>query len=178
MDINTRLRINQLVDDITDVKSEFFNAAQARELIDIVPFHIRSGFFSFSLSVIKDSSSSHSGYSPGVGNVSVGDDRKEEKKEFTYNRLPVWKIGGYEITHEPGKITIGLMWRETLEDESGTECRLVYNKATKAPVRLDVLKDNLLDIPFYIPGLMEPNYISVGVSSWLPYKKPQLLLTP
>jgi hypothetical protein len=71
------------------------------------------------------------GHSPGLGDVELKEEAKEKK--FTLNVPASHKIGGYVVTHTPGSINIELMWAETMMDQTGLSCLLVYDGASKEP---------------------------------------------
>lgn len=159
MDMNQRYEAMALIEKITDMKSEFFNAADAKRLVELVPAKIQP--FRFRIRGRSSGKSGQSeGYSPGIGNVSVPDDKKDKK--FDYDTGTTWRIGGYKVMHTPGAMVISHMWADTKDDETGMHCCLAYNKASGAPTALQSSVQKTLRL----------GPIMLGYMSWTDWKTP------
>lgn len=150
MNTNEKMEANNLIEEITSAKSDFFSASKAKRLIEIVPVSPHKGF------TIKasynGSSNSSEGYSPGIGNVSLPDE--EEKKEWSFNEPKIERVGGYKIEHsDKGFMVISQMWADTYEDATGRRCRLDYNFASKEPEELLLQQEKSFTFPWPLSSL-------------------------
>jgi hypothetical protein len=85
------------------------------------------------------------------------------ESKITLNVPATHRFGSYVVTHTPDAINIELMWAETMADQTGLSCLLVYDAQTKEPegLRIAVQKSlSLLIITF--------NYVS-----YVPWKQPK-----
>ncbi|ACL62415.1 hypothetical protein [Methylobacterium nodulans] len=125
MTLAERLEANAILDRLV-ADEPTFAISDAHRLIELIPIRAPRRFtfnFTFSRPGTKTR-----GHAAGHGDVQVEEEGVE--KTWSTDSGPVHKIGGYEVTHVPGLITIQLMWTETRLDQTGQSCELIYNKAT------------------------------------------------
>ncbi|MFC4171372.1 hypothetical protein ACFOYU_04765 [Microvirga sp. GCM10011540] len=133
LEINTRLETNALLDRLV-APGETFSRDDARRLIDLIPVAPKKRV-SFTGKFTSEGSTTK-GHAAGVGDVEIKDGKKERRVDF--NKPVEHKVGGYVVTHMPGKMLIELMWSQTKLDQSGQLCLLTYEKWTREPKELRI----------------------------------------
>ncbi|MGY2051414.1 hypothetical protein [Methylobacterium sp. JK268] len=122
-----RLECNAILDRLV-ADEPTFAEDDARRLIRLLPLRPRRRL-SLNLDLMLPGSTSR-GYAAGHGDVAL--DEEGVRKSWSTDAVP-HKIGGYEVTHEPGVITIKLMWAETRLDLTSQSCQLLYDRLTGRP---------------------------------------------
>ncbi len=175
MDTDAKFRANALIHKITSSKDAFFDAVAAKKLVATIPVTHGSPI-SFERS-IEESSSDVKGYSPGFGQISI--DGRSRRTEWSSNAEDIQRVGGYKIEHKPGVMSIEELWAGTYEDQSGTKCVLYYDKKTKEPLNLKLLK--MHSFSFSYPSSLKDlfllnvkNFVKEVYSFgyYVPWKKP------
>jgi len=181
MDVNIKMEINQLVNDLTEGDSDRYPTDAAARLIDLMnefmPAVTHSGkYYMFSLR--GGNSTNVSGYSPGVGEVSVKDS-DEEAKSRTFGEPASQRFGGYKLQHSMARrskiahISISQMWASTFPDQTGRHCDLKYKVEGKVPMelRLSFQKTTSILIPSFF-GLTRPVRLNYANLEFKPWKLP------
>lgn len=157
LSVSTRLETNALIDRLL-VPGETFSRDEAHRLIDLIPVAPKKRV-SFTGTFTSEGSSTK-GHAAGIGDVEIKDGKNEKRVDF--NRPVEHKVGGYVVTHMPGKMLIELMWSGTKLDQSGQLCLLTYEKRTREPREMRISVQKTL-------------YLFIFSFSWIgfaPWKRP------
>ncbi|MGY2051415.1 hypothetical protein [Methylobacterium sp. JK268] len=87
----------------------------------------------------------------------------DAERTWSSDPEPVPRIGGYEVTHVPGRITIGLIWAGAGATRTGRFCQLIYDKATGEPREMRIARRVTLAFLFLL----------VAAVRYLPWKAPR-----
>ncbi len=142
MDQVTRLEAARLVDLLTSPGREF-NSEVAERLCRLLPL-TKPNLSPFSMSVSNSSENSEA-----FGLTSTGhsiDPSSEQEQQFRIGESDIHRCGLYKIVHRPGRIDIEHLFAETIEDQNGQACRLIYRASDFRPLRLLLQKEISLTI--------------------------------
>ena len=168
MDLNTGAEVHGLIERITaENLTNTFNALEARRLIDLVPVTPHRG----GEVRVQKKNGEASGYVPGIGMVTVQDDRVSNVK---YNEQKIERAGGYKLRHTPGDLFIEHLWADTVEDVTGYVCRLQYRASDRRPEALSVISQNRpIEVPYSVSfSPLKVDWVTVSFSTYKPWKKP------
>jgi|GEM_PF-5073309 len=149
MDFETAAEISNLLDRITDPTTDFFDAADARKLIEIVPLQTPKTPFMFSYKGPKKTNNI-TGHATNAGNIDYGHD---ERTEIQIGGIKPRFIGEYQFFHTPGELEVHKMWADTKIDKTGQKLRLIYNARTKEPTALKLYKQDPPKLWQIIPAI-------------------------
>jgi len=124
MDMYSKLEAIEIVNDLVDMRSAFFDAARAQRLIELVPVDRKFRIISISMKS-RESTKNVQG---------------ETKEDFSYNQSPVWHVGKYKIEHRPGSLNITHISADDFRDREKNRWCLTYNKTSKEPTALKTLQ--------------------------------------
>jgi hypothetical protein len=153
------MRAAALVEALTE-PGERFSSSSARELIALIPLN-RGGRAPLQLDV---------GYTgPGsivegaaVGGGTAAAHREDDEKRWAFGQPVTWRCGLYKLDHDPGRLTIAQLFADTVEDDTGRQCRLIYNRRTGEPLTLELLVQQAVNLgPFRL-----------ALSRFRPWKRP------
>ncbi|NIX77376.1 hypothetical protein [Microvirga terricola] len=143
MDINLRMEANAIIERMTEFDGEHFDHGDAERLIAIIPMDRKPPRFTTIFSR-ESKSDSTEGYAAGVGNVSIpGGEEGERADTVLVGGHKVWKVGGYEVEHVKGKLTIRKMWARDALGTADQEAILDY---TSSPIKLRVMRMKTISI--------------------------------
>jgi hypothetical protein len=152
-----RLECNAILDRLV-ADGPTFAEDDARRLIRLLPLRPRRPF-GLALDLMLPGSKAR-GHAAGHGDVEM--EQEGVKRSWSTEATP-HKIGGYEVTHEPGAITIKLMWAETRLDRTSQSCQLLYDRVTGRPREMRMARQTSLRllvflfayvqyVPWKVPG--------------------------
>lgn len=142
MDQAKRLEVARLIDLLTS-SGEEFNGDVAERLCRILPLTKPN------LSPISIGISSTSEGGEALGLTTTGHDMDpstEGEQNFRFGQSAIHRCGLYKIVHRPGRVDIEHLFAETIEDQDGQACRLIYRVADFRPLRLLLQKEISLTI--------------------------------
>jgi len=159
MNINDRMEANAIIERMTAEDGEHFDHRDGERLIELIPLDRNAPNFTTKFSLTKQSSDAAEGYAAGVGNVSMSDEEKEERVDkVLIGGEKVWKVGGYEVEHRPGRVTLRKMWARN--DVFGAEQEAVLDYRS-SPMVLKVRQDRTFGIP---------NFLEIGYAAYPKWK--------
>jgi hypothetical protein len=153
-----RMEANALVGRITTEDDEC-SQADVDRLVELIPLHAKPSLFSFGAGYRMTGGSTR-GVAAGVGNVRIEGD--ERKGELSVGEDPIWRCGGYKITHTPGVLTIRQMFEDIDTMDDGRVCRVKYRRR---PACVFLMCVRVLRLSIWSGVSFE-----VGVPTWKPWK--------
>jgi hypothetical protein len=142
MDQARRLEVATLIDSLTSSR-EAFSSEVAERLCRLLPLTKPN------ISPISIGISNTSEGSEALGLTSTGHNMNastEREQRFRFGQSAMHRCGLYKIVHRPGRVDIEHLFAETIEDQDGQACRLVYRVADFRPIRLLLQKEISLTI--------------------------------
>ncbi len=137
MDQVTKLEVARLVDLLASPGREF-DSEVAERLCRLLPL-TKPNLSPFSMSVSNSSENSEA-----LGLTSTGrsiDPSSDQEQQFRIGESDIHRCGLYKIVHRPGRIDIEHLFAETIEDQDGQACRLIYRASDYRPLRLLLQKE-------------------------------------
>lgn len=159
MNINDRMEANAIIERMTERDGDHFDLRDGERLIELIPVDEDAPKVTTKMSRMKSTSEKSQGFAAGVGNVSMSDGDKQEKVDTVLiGGEKVWKVGGYEVEHRPGKITLRKMWSRNDAFDAEQEAILDYRTE---PMTLHVRVDRTIGIP---------KIFEIGFATWPKWK--------
>lgn len=154
-----RLRAMQIVGELVKPQEDFFDAALASELIDLIPVTKDTGVGIKYRGGAK-SGGETSGFAAGVGNVNIPDDEKRKKLKWNWPEYEA--VGDVKIKHTLGLMKIEQMWDDTygMGGLTGSSCVLEYDKNNNQPIELKLAAEKVFSLPFLGPLASWVTYVS------------------
>jgi hypothetical protein len=146
MNINERMEANAIIERMTEHDDGHFDRTEAERLISLIPVDRNAPKVTAQFSRMKRSDSAE-GYAAGIGNVSMQDDKQERVDTVLIGGEKVWRVGGYEVEHKPGVMTIRKMWARN--ELIGAEQEAILDYRRKAMV---LRQKRRHEISFFIFG--------------------------